>query len=93
VSSSSTPARVVAITADAELERTLGMFAALLGLGFGLAAFAYEPFLNGTVGIALGLAGKHAGSRWGRVTIAVAMLGTILGPTFGSVVYAALFLS
>jgi hypothetical protein len=93
VSSSPTSARAVAVTADAELERTLGMFTALVGLAFGLMAFAYEPFLSGTVGIALGLAGKHAGSRLGRVAVVVAMLGTILGPTFGSVVYAALFLS
>jgi hypothetical protein len=91
VSNAPSPARAIAVDADEEMERTVGMFAALLGLTFGLMAFAYEPFLSGAVGIALGLVGKHAGSRLGRVAIAVAMLGTILGPTFGSVVYAALF--
>jgi hypothetical protein len=73
-----------------EVAVTIGQLAALLGLAFGLAAFAFEPFLFGSVGITLGLVGKHTGTALGRVTIAVAMLGTILGPTFGSVVYAVL---
>lgn len=82
-------ARAVAVD-ELEAGQVLGQLAALLGLAFGLVAFAYEPLLFGAVGITLGLVGKHSGTGIGRVTVAVAMLATILGPTFGSVVHAAL---
>lgn len=82
-------ARAVVLDEDAA-SQTIGQLSALLGLAFGLVAFAYEPLLFGAVGITLGLVGKHSGTGLGRVTVGVAMLATILGPTFGSVVYAAL---
>jgi hypothetical protein len=81
--------RAVALGAE-ETDRALGHVAALLGLAFGLVAFAYEPLLFGAVGITLGLVGKHTGSAFGRITVGVAMLATVLGPTFGTVVRAAI---
>lgn len=76
---------------DDEAVLAMGQVTALLGLAFGLMAFAFEALIMGPVGITLGLIGKHSGTALGRVAVCVAMLGTILGPTFGSVVYAALF--
>jgi hypothetical protein len=82
-------ARVRAVAIDAgEADRALGHVAALLGLAFGLVAFAFEPLVLGAVGITLGLVGKHTGSAFGRTAVVVAMLATILGPTFGEVVQA-----
>jgi hypothetical protein len=86
-----TPVRAEAVAVDPdEATRVLGQLAALLGLAFGLVAFAFEPLLFGAVGITLGLVGKHTGASVGRVAVGVAMVATVLGPTFGSVVHAAL---
>jgi hypothetical protein len=70
--------------------RAFGFLLASAGLVLGLLALMYQPLLLGSAGITLGLAAKHAGVGLGRVAVAVAMTGTVLGPTFGSVVHALL---
>lgn len=74
----------------AGIVRVLGYLLAAAGLLLGLLALVFQPLLVGSAGITLGLAGKHAGVGLGRVAVAVAMTGTVLGPTFGSVVHALL---
>lgn len=82
-------ARVAPASADGF--RRVGFLLATLGLVCGVTAFGYEPLVTGSIGITLGLAGKHVGAVGaGRLAVAVSMLGTILGSIFGSIVYALL---
>jgi hypothetical protein len=77
--------------ATADGLRRLGSLLAVLGLVSGITAFGYEPLVMGSIGITLGSAGKHVGAVGaGRLAVGVAMLGTILGSVFGSIVYALL---
>jgi hypothetical protein len=88
------PATAPTATDDAAaVTRAIGVLAALAGLAFGVAAFAYQPLLTGAVGITLGLVAKHTGVRFGRFVVAVAMVGTIVGPVIGATVYALLLAS
>jgi hypothetical protein len=79
-----------AVTPHDDAELAFGVMVASCGLVLGLLALVFQPLLMGAAGITLGLAGKHAGTGLGQVAVAVAMVGTVLGPTFGSVVYALL---
>jgi hypothetical protein len=88
--SPTTRAHARAVTRDEDAEAAFGVLAATCGLLLGLLALVFQPLLMGAAGITLGLAGKHAGAALGPVAIAVAMAGTVLGPTFGSVVHALL---
>jgi tetrahydromethanopterin S-methyltransferase subunit C len=83
--------RAAVAPVPADSTRRVGLLLAAVGLVFGVTAFGYEPLVMGSIGITLGLAGKHVGAVGaGRLAVVVAMLGTILGSIFGSVVYALL---
>jgi hypothetical protein len=84
------PTRPRAASGHGDELRAFGFLLASAGLALGVLALMYRPLLLGSAGITLGLAAKHAGVGFGRVAVAVAMAGTVLGPTFGSVVHALL---